>query len=647
VIALLGSLSHALVAAQTPTTETPNPGGAATAPVIGNRAAVPSGVMAQPTIIWRALLPLIILALGALVLLTVSSLLRKKLPTWFYPVYTIVIAGASMIAVVPLWAQVQGWDHLWWWNLSPANPGAFSTFGSTCANAVTPTCGAIGVDGFGLAVTLVIGAAIILGALLASDYVRREHLGGPELYVLLLLSGAGGVVMAMANDLIVLFLGLETLSIAVYVLTAMHMRKSTSQEAGIKYFVLGAFSSAFFLYGIAMTYGATATTNLVVIKNLFSQSIAAPIPTSSMLGWNPGWHLNSPLLLLGIGLMIVGLGFKVAAVPFHFWSPDVYDGAPTPIVAYMASGVKVAGFAAMLRVFVLGFTAYGDTWRPIIAFLAAASMVVGAVLAIVQTNVKRTLAYSSISHAGFILMALQASSDQGSSAVLFYLITYTFMVAGSFAVVNIVARRGDGRVSLLDYRGLARTEPGLAFAFTVFLLAQAGIPFTTGFVAKLYTIMAAVSAHVTWLAILGMLASVISTFLYLRIITAMYMPPDPEAAGAGTAGDGAAPARLRIPLGARLAVGVCLLVTVGFGIFPGPLTDFANNGKPQLVMMPGDNPNSSSASTSPTGNPAAAAATGDGSSDGSGTAGAGAASSSGSADAGSSGSASGAATATP
>jgi NADH-quinone oxidoreductase subunit N len=272
----------------------------------------------------------------------------------------------------------------------------------------------------------------------------------------------------------------------------------------------------------------------------------------------------------------------VAAVPFHFWSPDVYDGSPTPVVAFMASAVKAAGFAALVRVFVLTFGTYVNDWRPIVAVLAALSMIVGSLLAIVQTNVKRTLAYSSINHAGFILMALAASSPEGVTAIVFYLIAYTFMVAGSFAVVTLVARKGDGRTDLDDYKGLSAANPVLAFSFTVFLLAQAGVPFTSGFVAKLYTVIASIAADALWLAIIAMVSSVVAAYLYLRIIVAMYM--------SGSEEDGTLPVptkadRIRVPFAAGVAVAVCLLVTIGAGIFPGPVTDFATESTPALVQL--------------------------------------------------------------
>jgi NADH-quinone oxidoreductase subunit N len=543
-------------------------------------AADATGAVATPDVAWRALLPLLILGVGAVLLLTITSLLHKrKLGSGFYAGWTVLVASLSMLAVVPLWARVQGWDHIFWWDLDTGVTGAFSTLGTTCST-VGSSCGAVGIDGFSLTLTLLIGAAVILTALVASSYLPGEGLDGPELYVLLLLSASGGVVMAMANDLIVLFLGLETLSIAVYVLAAMHLKRAQSQEAGMKYFVMGAFSSAFFLYGIAMIYGATGTTNLVTIKDLLATQVFAPI--ASPVDALDGVTLNSPLLLLGLGLLLVGLGFKVAAVPFHFWSPDVYDGSPTPVVAFMASAVKAAGFAALVRVFVLTFGTYVNDWRPIVAVIAALSMVVGSLVAIVQTNVKRTLAYSSINHAGFILMALAASSPEGTSAIVFYLIAYTFMVAGSFAVVTLVARQGDGRTSLDDYRGLSAANPLLAITFTIFLLAQAGVPFTSGFVAKLYTVIASIAAEATWLAIIAMVSSVVAAYLYLRIIVAMYMSGDTE--------DGTMPApskadRIRIPLATGAAIAVCLVVTLGAGIFPGPVTDFAGESTPVLVKL--------------------------------------------------------------
>jgi len=521
--------------------------------------------IATPEVAWRALLPIIILLVGGIVMLTIASLVRKRPTARWYAPYTVVVAVAAGLSVVPLWARVQGWDSLLWWDL-PASPrGPFST-----------VAGAVGVDGFGLFAAGVICAAVVLGALLADGWLRREGLNGAEFYALLLIAGSGGVIMAMADDFIVLFLGLETLSIAVYVLSAMHLRRVQSQESGLKYFVLGAFSSAFLLYGIAFVYGATGTTNFIGIRNYFGPPIKSA--TGVITGGNIPVH--GGLLVVGLALVLVGFGFKVAAVPFHSWSPDVYDGAPTPAVAFMAGAVKVAAFAAVIRVFVLTFPNFVTDWRPIVEFLAVASLLAGAVLAIVQTNIKRMLAYSSISHAGFILMAVAAASADGTSAVLFYLAAYTFMVAGSFGVVSLVSGRGDNRTSLADYRGQSRSNPGLSLTLTIFLLAQAGVPFTTGFFAKFYAVAAAVGSKLTWLAIVAMVSAVIAAFLYLRVIIAMYLRETDE------------PATGRIPVrfGAKLALGLCLVVTIGVGILPSVFLNPAREAIPYLVEPPAPTP---------------------------------------------------------
>ncbi|MEO7571575.1 MAG: NADH-quinone oxidoreductase subunit N, partial [Acidimicrobiales bacterium] len=282
------------------------------------------------------------------------------------------------------------------------------------------------------------------------------------------------------------------------------------------------------------------------------------------------------LLLAGMALLLVGFGFKVAAVPFHFWTPDVYQGAPSPSVAWMASGVKVAGFAGLLRVFYLAFGTYSLDWQPIVYAVAAITMVVGSVLAVVQTDVKRMLAYSSINHAGFILVAVQAASERGVEAALFYLAAYTFMVAGSFGVVTLVGRRGDIGHSLDDYRGLSRDRPVLALAFAFFLFAQAGVPLTSGFFAKFYVITAAVDAGSTWLAVIAMITAVIAAFLYLRIIVSMFMSVE----------DAGEPRRIRIPVAAGLALVLCVVVTIGTGLFPDTLASQAKDATPALVLEP-------------------------------------------------------------
>jgi NADH-quinone oxidoreductase subunit N len=489
-----------------------------------------------PEVAWSAIVPLLVLVGGSLVLLTVAALTTRAWPRGTSTAITIVTAAAAAITSVGMHHRVTDVDR-----------GPF-----------TAIAGAITVDAFSILLTVVICTGVALAALLSDDYLRREGLDGPELHALLLLSATGGVVMAMANDLIVLFLGLETLSIALYVLAGFHLRKAESQESAMKYFVLGAFSSAFLLYGIALTYGATGSTNLSRINEFLSANVLE----------------SNGLLLAGFGLMLVGLGFKVAAVPFHTWTPDVYQGAPTPVTAFMASASKAAAFAALIRVFTTTFDLYRVDWTPIVWALAVLSLVVGSLLAIVQTDVKRMLAYSSISHAGFILVGIEAATDRGTQASLFYLLAYTFMVVGSFGVATVVGRTGDSRHSLDDYRGLSASRPTLALAFTVFLLAQAGVPLTTGFLAKLYVIGAAAASHSYALAIIAMVASVVSAFLYLRIIVAMYMAePDAE--------DGA-PA-ISVPFGAGVALLVCVAFTVGVGIAPDPVVDWVKQAVPTLL----------------------------------------------------------------
>ncbi len=513
-----------------------------------------SGIVqvAGPSIDWLALLPMIILLAGALLTLTFSSFLKKREPKGLFTLTTVAIAIAAAVSSVPMWARVQGWDSLLWWNLDQSQTGPFSTAG-----------GAVGIDGFSLFITIVLCLGVVLAALLADGFLRRESMTGPEFYVLLLLSAVGGVIMAMSNDLIVLFIGLETLSIAVYVLAGMNLRRVQSQESGLKYFILGAFSSAFLLYGIAMLYGATGSTNFADIRDF----MAAVVP------------IHNGLLLLGLVLVLVGLAFKISAVPFHAWSPDVYDGAPTPATAWMASGVKAAAVAGLVRVFMLTFPNYASTWKPIVYVLAILSMVVGAALAIVQSNVKRMLAYSSISHAGFILMAIQANSANGVTAAAFYVAVYTFMVAGSFGVVAIVGRKGDGNHQLSDYNGLVRSNPWLAGSFIVMLLAQAGVPFTAGFFAKFLSITAAADAHAVPLAIIAMVSAVISAFLYLRIIVAMFMSGGDD----GTEEVIDRSKRLHVPFAAGLAIAICVVVTIGYGLFPDLLLDPARDATPAAV----------------------------------------------------------------
>jgi NADH-quinone oxidoreductase subunit N len=489
-----------------------------------------------PEVSWFALSPMLVLVGAALFLLVVGALT----PTWprgLYAFVTAVAAGAAGALAMVLWDDI-------------SDEGTDTLVG-----------GALAFDTFAQFVTIAICAAVLLLAMISDDYLRREDLDGPEVYALFLVAATGGVVMAAANDLIVLFIGLETLSLAFYVLAASHRRKAGSAESGLKYFVLGGFSSAFMLYGIALLYGAVGTTNISEMV----ETISGNVPVER----------NDALVLAGVALLLVGLGFKVAAVPFHLWTPDVYQGAPTPITGFMASVGKVAAFAALLRVFVVGLPFYRDDWRPAVWLLAVLSLVIGSVLAVVQTDVKRMLAYSSISHAGFILVGVEAAGHRAGEAdaglgvpsALVYLLAYAVMVAGTFAVVTLVARQGDRRTDLDAFRGLGKTRPVLALALTVFLVAQAGVPFTSGFIAKFGVISAGVDERSYALALIAMLASVIAAFLYLRIMVSAWMadPTDDEVA--------AGP--VRIPLAAGVAIAAAVGFTLFVGIFPDWLLEAA------------------------------------------------------------------------
>jgi NADH-quinone oxidoreductase subunit N len=487
-----------------------------------------------PEVGWFALSPMLTLLGGTLVLMLAGAL-TPRWPKGLYAFATAMIAGAAGAL-----AMVQ-WD-----DISDNGPS-------------TLVGGVIAFDTFSMFMTITICIGVILVAMLSDEYLRDTPNEGPEVYALYMVAAIGGIVMSSANDLIVLFLGLETLSLAFYVLASSNRRSGQSAESGIKYFVLGGFSSAFFVYGIALVYGATGTTNI-------SEMVAALSANVDPFG-------NESLALAGIALLIVGLGFKVAAVPFHVWAPDVYQGAPSPVTSFMASVGKAAAFAAMLRVLVIALPFYRDDWRPIIWALAVLTLVVGSFLAVVQTNVKRMLAYSSISHAGFVLVGVEAAAHgagdadpgPGMPSVVLYLILYSVLVIGSFAVVTVVARGSEGDTSLDAFTGLARRRPVLALAFTVFLLAQAGVPFTSGFIAKFGVIQAAVEVDSYAIAVIAMVTAVVAAFLYLRIMVTMWVS-DPD--------DGAEV--LPVPFSAGVAIAAAVAFTLIVGIVPGWLIDAAD-----------------------------------------------------------------------
>jgi NADH-quinone oxidoreductase subunit N len=509
---------------------------------------------ATPHVNYVAILPELILIGGALVLLVCGQLVFTKVSTAFYSVSSAAVATASLVASLVLWHDVQA-------------RGPFSAIADSVA-----------VDGFSIVFLVLVSCVLIIGAAVANDFLTREQIEGPEYHVLALLAGSGAMLMAAANDLILIFVALEIMSIPLYVLAGMDLRRRESGEAAMKYFVLGAFSSAIFVYGIALVYGATGSTNLPQIAGYLATNIVT----------------SNGVLLAGLGLLLVGFGFKISAVPFHMWTPDVYQGSPTPVTGFMTAIAKAGGFAALLRVFFSTFGTLRTDWQPLLWVLAILTLVLGAVLGLVQRDVKRMLAYSSINHAGFILVGLAAATSNGISGSVYYVFVYALIVMGSFAVITLVGGRGDRQHDLASYRGLARRQPALALAFSVLLLAQTGVPFTTGFLAKFYVISAAVKAHSYALAIIAMLSAAIAAAFYLRVVFLMYGVRLPAGARddrgsvslpvTGDFGDELEPAGsppgsfnlgpVVVPAPSAVAIFVTVAVTVVFGIWPAPLVEF-------------------------------------------------------------------------
>ncbi|HEY7668967.1 MAG TPA: NADH-quinone oxidoreductase subunit NuoN [Actinomycetota bacterium] len=404
--------------------------------------------------------------------------------------------------------------------------------------------GMVSVDRFSVLARVLLVAIAAFALVYGTHYFARsgDEARG-EFYPLLLFATAGMTLITAANDLIVTFLALEILSLSLYVLTGITGRRGSS-EAAMKYFLLGAFSSAFFLYGVAMAYGATGTTKIRGIANALT-----------------GTTGDLAIVLLAFAFLAVAFAFKVSSVPFHMWTPDVYQGAPTPVTAYMSAATKVAAFMALIRVLDVAFQPITWDWTPVVWVLAAASMIVGSVLAIAQSDVKRMLAYSSIAHAGFILTGLTAADQTGIRAALFYLIAYSIMTLGAFGIVMLVSARGEEQTSFASYAGLARRSPLLAGLMTLFLLSLAGIPPTVGFIAKAGVFGAAIGAGYWPLALIGVASSVVAAFFYLRLIVLMYMQ---EPQGEHDRDPSLMP---------RVAIAIPAFLTLALGIFPGLLSD--------------------------------------------------------------------------
>ncbi len=472
-----------------------------------------------PSIHYLVLLPTLILFGASLLLLVVSALVRRPLRPAAGTAVTVLASVATLVVTVAQWRDID--RH----------------------GASTTVAHALALDGFSVVATAVIAVSLGLAALVSHDWMTRARVVGSEYHVLALASAAGAVLMTQANDLVVIFLGLEIMSIGLYVLVAFDRQRTRSAEAALKYFLLGSFASAIFVYGAALVYGATGTTNL--------SSVAYFLGSNVLL--RPG------LLYAGGALLLIGFAFKVAAVPFHLWSPDVYEGAPTPVTGFMAAIVKVGAFAALLRVLVSALGTQMTTWRPILWALVALTTVIGASLAIVQRNVKRMLAYSSINHAGFILLGVWSGTVPGASAALFYLATYAPVVVASFAVLTLVGGEAEDRHDIAHYRGLARRQPWLGAALAVLLLSQLGVPLTTGFYAKFSVLAAAVDAGGGALAVVALLGAAIATVFYLRWTLTLFAEDEVDAD------------RVPVPPATAIAIGLGVAVTLVFGLWPGPI----------------------------------------------------------------------------
>ena len=480
-----------------------------------------------PVISWLGVAPELILAIGAALVLLIDVQWHpdRKVLAWFTG---FVMALAAVLAfTLDRFLEVgEGIDSF------------------------TPFAGMIALDGFGVFARYVLLTVAMLGLAAAWRMVENVDKRAGEMLALMLLATAGFSLMAVSANLMMTFLGLEVGSISLYVLAGFSRERAESDEAAIKYFLLGAFASAIFVYGVALVFAGTGQFSLIGIRQYLTGSVV----------FEPG------VILIGLGLVIVGLTFKVTAAPFHNWAPDVYQGAPAGVVGFMAAAAKIGGFAALVRVLATAFPAMIDDWAPVIAGVSALSMVLGSVLAIVQDDIRRLLAYSSIAHAGFILTGV-VSGVAGISDVWFYLAVYTIQLVASFAVVAAVSGPSGARSALSDYAGMAQRQPFLAATFTVVLFGMGGLPLTSGFVAKFGVFTGAWSAGYEWLVVVGLLAGVVALFLYLRVIVTMYMD-DPT-------GDD-----VEAPLTTRWVLGLVVAATLIFGVLPGPLLDLAGRALP-------------------------------------------------------------------
>ena len=483
------------------------------------------------------ILPELIVGIGGVLVMMIDAFARRH-QRW-------VTGSLSMVSLATAMGSV-----VWLWITWPAQRNAFS--------------GMIVLDELRLSFTVIFLIVALLTILISTVWIDAERLPAGEFHSLLLFATTGMMLMAAAGDLVIVFLGLEILSIATYVMAGFRRADIRSNESALKYFILGSFASAFLLYGIALVYGATATNGLPGTTNI--ATIASRLDQS----------LYPPLLLAGAAMLLVGFAFKIATAPFHVWTPDVYEGAPTPVTAFMAAGPKAAGFAAFMRVFVFGFpiatavvSAGGyahRAWLGTLAIMAVLTMTIGNVVAIVQNNVKRMLAYSSIAHAGYALVGFVAAGaattpeDRSAalSAVAFYLLTYAIMNMGAFAVVTLIARRGDQQTSVDDYNGIGFASPVLAFSLSLFLLSLFGMPLTAGFMGKIFVFSAALKQGYVWLVVIGVLNTAISAYYYLRLIIVMFFRERTSAWEVPP-----------IPTGVAVALVLTVVGVFYLGLFPG------------------------------------------------------------------------------
>lgn len=411
--------------------------------------------------------------------------------------------------------------------------------------------GHVALDNFATFFNFTFLIAAGLSILMSDGFLKREEFNVGEYYPLILFTTAGAMWMASGTDMMTIFLGLEVLSVSLYVLAGFLRNRVESSEAGLKYFLLGAFSTGFLLYGIALIYGVTGTTNVADIGIYLSA--------------NPA-ELSNPLTVAGMLLLSTGFLFKIAIAPFHMWTPDVYQGAPTPITAFMSAGPKAAAFAALMRILTLGLGGLQDEWTSLLWVLAVLTMTVGNVIAIYQTNLKRMLAYSSIAHAGYALVGIVAANEIGMSGILFYLLAYTFMNLGAFAVLVLAGKKGEENLTLEGFSGFGYKKPLLAVAMTIFLFSLMGVPPMAGFIGKFYIFSGAIKAGYIWLAVIAMLNSAVSLYYYLRVIVFMYFKESGEDFGWVT-----------MNVGAVVSIVLAIIGVLYLGILPQGVMEMAKS----------------------------------------------------------------------